>query len=134
MEKCAAAGLKMTEQRRAIIRALEESDDHPSVEALCQRARKTDASVSVATVYRTLGMLEDLGLVLKHDFRDTSARFEVMLDGHHHHHHHLVDTETGEVVEFQNEEIEHLMHKIAEALGYDMVDHTLEIFGHKARK
>lgn len=134
LEKCAEAGLKMTEQRRAILKILEESEDHPSVETVCERARKLDSSISVATVYRTLGLLSELGLVLKHDFKDTSARFEVVPNGEHDHHHHLVDTETGDVVEFVNDEIERLMHKIAADLGYEMVDHTFEIFGHKIRK
>lgn len=97
-------------------------------------ARLIDPSISVATVYRTLSMLADLGLVLKHDFGNSFARFEVKSECDHDHHHHLIDTETGQVIEFQNDEMEKLMHKIAAELGYDMVDHTFEIFGHKTRK
>lgn len=133
VKKCTDAGLKMTDQRRAILKVLETSEDHPSVETVADRARKIDDSISIATVYRTLGMLAELGLVLKHDFKGDYARFEV---NHHHDggcHHHLVDTETGAVVEFENEELEKLVRKIADELGYDMVDHTFEIFGHKKR-
>jgi Fur family transcriptional regulator, ferric uptake regulator len=130
IEKCTEAGLKMTDQRKAILKVLEESEDHPSVETLCERARQADASISIATVYRTLGLLSELGLVLKHDFKDTSARFEV----DHGHHHHLVDTESGEVVEFENDALEALMHKICADLGYEMVDHTFELFGRKIKK
>ena len=134
LEKCAAAGLKITDQRKAILKVLEESADHPSVETVCDRARAVDPSISVATVYRTLGILAELGLVLKHDFGESFARFEIKSEHDHDHHHHLIDTESGEVIEFQNEELEALMHKIATGLGYEMVDHTFEIFGHKIRK
>lgn len=130
LEKCTEAGLKMTDQRKAILKVLEESEDHPSVETVCERARQADASISIATVYRTLSLLSELGLVLKHDFKDSSARFEV----DHGHHHHLVDTESGEVVEFRDPEFERLMHKIAADLGYEVVDHTFELFGRKIKK
>lgn len=133
VQKCIDAGLKMTEQRKVILGVLEDSADHPSVETLSERAKAVDNSISIATVYRTLGLLDELGLVLKHDFGGDYARFEVTPDGHHHHHHHLIDTETGKVVEFQNEELEHLMHKIADELGYEIVDHNFEIFGHKKK-
>lgn len=123
----------MTEQRKVILRVLEDSADHPSVETLSERAKAVDNSISIATVYRTLGLLDELGLVLKHDFGGDYARFEVRPEDHHHHHHHLIDTETGKVVEFQNDELEHLMHKIADELGYEIVDHNFEIFGHKKR-
>ena len=126
----------MTDQRKVIIRVLEESGDHPSVETLCERARTIDSSVSIATVYRTLGLLDELGLVLKHDFGGDTARFEIKPEHEdaHDHHHHLIDTETGQVIEFRNEELEKLTHKIAADLGYEIVDHTFEIFGHKIRK
>lgn len=130
LQKCTEAGLKITDQRKVILKVLEESEDHPSVEMLCERARKVDGSISIATVYRTLGLLNELGLVLKHDFKDTSARFEV----DHGHHYHLVDTETGKVIEFQSEELRALIDKIAADLGYHMVDHTFEMFGHKIQK
>jgi Fur family ferric uptake transcriptional regulator len=134
LQKCAEAGLKMTDQRKAILKVLEDSDDHPSVETVAERARAMDGSISIATVYRTLGLLSELGFVIKHDFKGDFARFEV---NHHHDggcHHHLVDTETGKVVEFENPELEELVSKIAEKLGYEAVDHTFEIFGHKIRK
>lgn len=133
LQKCIDAGLKMTEQRKVILRVLEESDDHPSVEMVCERAKQADASISIATVYRTLGLLDELGLVLKHDFGGTYARFEVTPDHDHDHHHHLVDTETGQVIEFQNDALEHLIHEIAEQLGYDIIDHNIELFGHKKK-
>lgn len=128
------AGLKMTDQRKVILKVLEESGDHPSVENVCERAKKLDESISIATVYRTLGLLDELGLVLKHDFGETYARFEVTPEHEHEHHHHLIDTETGQVIEFQNEELERLTHKIAADLGYDIIEHTFEIFGHKIKK
>lgn len=134
LQKCVDAGLKMTEQRKIILKVLEDSGDHPSVETVCDRAKRLDSSISIATVYRTLGLLDELGMVLKHDFGDTHARFEVKPEQDHEHHHHLIDTETGHVVEFQSEEMEKLIHKIAADLGYEIVDHTFEIFGHKIKK
>lgn len=133
LQKCADAGLKMTEQRRVILRVLEDSADHPSVETVCERAKAIDPSISIATVYRTLGLLDELGLVLKHDFGGAYSRFEVTPDHAHDHHHHLIDTETGKVVEFQNDELETLIHKIADELGYEVIDHNFEIFGHKKK-
>lgn len=132
--KCAEAGLKMTDQRKVILKVLEESGDHPSVDTVCERAKRIDASISIATVYRTLGLLAELGLVVKHDFGGTYARFEVKEEHDHEHHHHLIDTETGQVLEFQSDELEHLIHKIAEGLGYKIIDHTFEIFGKKIKK
>jgi Fur family ferric uptake transcriptional regulator len=134
LQKCIDAGLKMTEQRKAILRVLEDSGDHPSVETVCERAKKLDPSISIATVYRTMGLLDELGLVIKHDFGQTFARFEVKPDHDHDHHHHLVDTETGQVIEFQKPELEAMIHKIAADLGYEIIDHTFEIFGHKIKK
>jgi Fur family transcriptional regulator, ferric uptake regulator len=134
LQKCAEAGLKMTDQRKVILKVLEDSGDHPSVDTVCDRAKKIDPSISIATVYRTLGLLDELGLVIKHDFGETYARFEVKPEHDHGHHHHLIDTETGQVIEFQSEEMEHFIHRIAEELGYEVVDHTFEIFGHKIKK
>ncbi|HYD19375.1 MAG TPA: Fur family transcriptional regulator [Patescibacteria group bacterium] len=132
--KCAEAGLKMTDQRKVILKVLEESGDHPSVDTVCDRAKRVDPSISIATVYRTLGLLAELGLVVKHDFGGTYARFEVKEEHDHEHHHHLIDTETGQVIEFQSDELEAHIHKIAEGLGYKIIDHTFEIFGHKIKK
>lgn len=134
LDKCIQAGLKMTDQRKVILRVLEDSEDHPSVETVSERAKKIDPSISIATVYRTMGLLDELGLVLKHDFGETYARFEIKPEAEHEHHHHLIDTESGQVVEFQNEELEALTHKIARDLGYEIVEHTFEIFGHKIKK
>jgi Fur family ferric uptake transcriptional regulator len=134
LQKCVDAGLKMTDQRKVILKVLEESGDHPSVDTVCERAKKIDASVSIATVYRTLGLLDELGLVIKHGFGGDSARFEVRPEQEHDHHHHLVDTETGKVIEFRDDELERLTHKIAQDLGYEIICHTFEIFGRKIKK
>lgn len=129
-EKCAQAGLKMTGQRKVILKVLDEADDHPSVELVYERAKEIDSSISIATVYRTLNLLDELDLVIRHEFQEGYSRFEVNWD----HHHHLVDLETGEVVEFQNDELETLKEKIAEDLGYELVDHRLELYGKKLTK
>lgn len=129
-QKCSQAGLKMTGQRRIILQVLEEAVDHPSVESVYERAREIDASISIATVYRTLNLLDELDLVIKHEFQEGYARYEVNWD----HHHHLVDLETGEVVEFQNDELEILKEKIARELGYKLIDHRLELYGKKIKK
>lgn len=129
-QKCSQAGLKMTGQRKVILQVLEEAEDHPSVEAVYERAKEIDSSISIATVYRTLNLLDELDLVIRHEFQEGYSRYEVNWD----HHHHLVDLETGEVIEFQNEELERIKHKIAEELGYDLVDHRLELYGKKLKK
>lgn len=129
-QKCAEAGLKMTGQRRVILKVLDESTDHPSVEDVYERAKKLDDSVSIATVYRTLSLLDELDLVIRHEFQEGYSRYEVNWD----HHHHLIDLESGEVIEFQNAELEKLKVKIARDLGYDLVDHRLELYGKKIKK
>lgn len=129
-QKCSQAGLKMTGQRKVILQVLEEAVDHPSVESVYERAKEIDASISIATVYRTLNLLDELDLVIKHEFQEGYARYEVNWD----HHHHLVDLETGEVVEFQNDELEVLKEKIARELGYKLIDHRLELYGKKLKK
>ncbi len=126
-QRCIEAGLKMTEQRRLVLRVLSESDDHPSVETVFQRAREADSSISIATVYRTLHLLSEMELVQRHDFNDSFSRFELNLE----HHHHMIDLETGEVLEFQNDELELLKLKISDELGYELVDHRLELYGRK---
>lgn len=125
--KCVSAGLKMTEQRRAILQVLHDASDHPSVETVYHRAKERDPSVSIATVYRTLKLLDQLHLVQKHDFKAAFARFETNTE----HHHHLVDVESGAVIEFQDQQLEQLKSKIAERLGYDLVDDMLELYGRK---
>ena len=129
-EKCAQAGLKMTGQRRVILKVLGQAEDHPSVEDVYDRAKGIDSSISIATVYRTLSLLDELDLVMKHEFQEGYCRYEVNED----HHHHLVDLETGRVVEFQNEELEALKEKIARDLGYELVDHRLELYGKKLKE
>lgn len=129
-QKCSQAGLKMTGQRKVILKVLEEASDHPSVEDVYERAKEIDSSISIATVYRTLSLLDEMDLVIRHEFQEGYSRYEVNWD----HHHHLVDLETGQVIEFQNEELERLKEKIAEELGYELVDHRLELYGKKIKK
>ncbi|MCB1783079.1 MAG: transcriptional repressor [Alphaproteobacteria bacterium] len=129
-QRCAEAGLKMTGQRRVILKVLDDSQDHPSVEEVYDRAKKIDSSISIATVYRTLSLLDELDLVMRHEFQEGYSRYEVNVD----HHHHLVDLETGKVIEFQNEELEKLKAKIARDLGYELIDHRLELYGKKIKK
>lgn len=128
-QRCVDAGLKMTGQRRVILQVLGNAEDHPSVEDVYDRAKALDSSVSIATVYRTLSLLDELELVVRHEFQEGYARYEVNSD----HHHHLVDLETGQVVEFQNDELEKLKEKIAHDLGYELVDHRLELYGKKLK-
>lgn len=130
VQRCANAGLKMTGQRKVILKVLDEAEDHPSVETVYDRARKIDDSISIATVYRTLNLLDEMDLVVRHEFKESFSRFEVNME----HHHHLIDLESGEVVEFQNEELERMKEKIAEELGYDLIDHRLELYGRKRRQ
>lgn len=129
-ERCAKAGLKMTGQRKTILQVLEDSSDHPSVEDVYERAKEIDSSISIATVYRTLNLLDELDLVIRHEFQEGYSRYEVNWD----HHHHLIDLETGKVIEFQNDELEKLKEKIAKELGYQLVDHRLELYGKKLKK
>ena len=129
-ERCAEAGLKMTGQRKIILRVLDEAEDHPAVETVYDRARALDPSISMATVYRTLNLLDELNLVVRHEFNENFARYETNTD----HHHHLIDVESGAVIEFQNEEIEQMKQRIAHDLGYDLVECRLELYGRKIRK
>lgn len=123
---CIDKGLRMTEQRRTIARVLSASDDHPDAEELHRRANALDASISLATVYRTVKLFEESGIIERHDFRDGRSRFEEVPAEHHDH---LIDIRTGDVVEFQNAEIERLQEFIARELGYQLVDHRLELYG-----
>lgn len=129
-KKCVERGLRLTEQRRVIARVLSDSDDHPDAEELYARAAQIDPKISLATVYRTVRLFSDAGIIETHDFRDGRARYE-SADADHHDH--LIDVQSGEVIEFVNDEIEALQHKIAEQLGYDLVDHRLELYGRKKR-
>ena len=127
-DKCAEKGLRMTGQRRTIARVLSESHDHPDAEALYRRASRIDPKISLATVYRTVKLFDDAGIIESHDFGDGRARYEAADEDHHDH---LIDVQSGEVIEFVDEEIEKLQHLIAERLGYELVDHRLELFGRK---
>jgi Fur family ferric uptake transcriptional regulator len=124
--KCQERGLKMTEQRRIIARVLSDSADHPDVELLYQRAHEIDSRISIATVYRTVRLLEESGIIERHDFGDGRARYE---EAGEEHHDHLIDLKTGRVIEFTNKEIEKLQEIVAEQLGYKLVDHRLELYG-----
>lgn len=123
---CAERGLKMTDQRRVIARVLSEASDHPDVEAVHRRATAIDPNISIATVYRTVRLFEEAGILAKHDFGDGRARYEETPDEHHDH---LIDIQSGKVVEFHNDEIEELQRKIAEKAGYRLVGHRLELYG-----
>lgn len=125
-ELCAEKGLRMTEQRRIVARVLENSEDHPDVEELYRRASEIDPRISIATVYRTVKLLEDVNIIERHDFRDGRSRYEAAQEDHHDH---LIDLKSGEVVEFHSEEIERLQEQIAEKLGFRLVDHRLELYG-----
>lgn len=122
---CASKGMRMTEQRRVIARVLAESEDHPDVEELYRRCAKVDDRISISTVYRTVRLFEDAGIIEKHDFRDGRARYEASSEAHHDH---LINLRTGEVIEFQSEEIERLQAEVARKLGYKLIDHRLELY------
>lgn len=124
-EACTARGMRMTDQRRVIAQVLEAATDHPDVEELYRRASTVDPRISLSTVYRTVNLFEEAGLVTKHDFKDGRARFELIPDEHHDH---LIDIRSGKVIEFRNEEIEAIQEVIARKLGYRLVDHRLELY------
>jgi Fur family ferric uptake transcriptional regulator len=123
---CVDKGLRMTEQRRVIARVLSEAEDHPDAEDLYRRASAVDPHISIATVYRTVKLFEDAGILERHDFRDGRSRYEEVSESHHDH---LIDVATGSVIEFRNEEIERLQRRVAEELGFELVDHRLELYG-----
>lgn len=123
---CIEKGMRMTDQRRVIARVLSASVDHPDVEELFQRATAVDSNISIATVYRTIRLFEEAGILERHDFGDGRARYEQVSDNHHDH---LIDVETRRVIEFKNSEIERLQRQIAEELGFRLVDHRLELYG-----
>lgn len=122
---CVEKGLRMTDQRRVIARILSEAEDHPDAEELHRRAAAEDDRISLATVYRTVRLFEEAGIIERHDFRDGRARYEEASDDHHDH---LIDLRSGEVIEFVNEEIERLQEAVARKLGYRLVDHRLELY------
>jgi Fur family ferric uptake transcriptional regulator len=123
---CAEKGLRITEQRRVIARVLSESEDHPDVEAVHARSSAIDPHISIATVYRTVRLFEEAGILERHDFGDGRSRFEAAAEAHHDH---LIDVESGTVIEFVDEELETLQRRIAERLGFRLVDHRMELYG-----
>ena len=123
-QKCLAKGVKLTEQRKTIAKIMSDSQDHPDVDELYRRASKIDSKISIATVYRTVKLFEEAGIVAKHDFKGGKARYEELNEGHHDH---LIDIKTGEIIEFVDDEIEKLQQKVAEKYGYKLVDHKLEL-------
>lgn len=125
-DACLAKGMRMTDQRRVIARVLEAATDHPDVEELYRRASAVDPHISLATVYRTVKLFEDAGVIARHDFGAGRSRYEAIPDEHHDH---LIDLRTGKVIEFRNQDIERLQKAIAESLGFRLVDHRLELFG-----
>ena len=129
--KCIRKGLRLTDQRKLIAKTMSESEDHPDVDELYQKVSKLDSKISIATVYRTVKLFEEAGIVAKHDFKGNKARYEQASEEHHDH---LIDINTGEITEFVNEDIEKLQKKVAEKLGYKLVDHRLELYGSKIKK
>jgi Fur family ferric uptake transcriptional regulator len=125
-ELCAEKGMRMTDQRRVIARILQDSDDHPDVEELYRRSSKVDPRISISTVYRTVKLFEDEGIIERHDFRDGRSRYETVPEEHHDH---MIDLNTGNVIEFQSAEIEALQERIARELGFRLVGHRLELYG-----
>ncbi len=131
IDRCKAQGLKMTERRRVVARVIGDAEDHPDVEELYARAVKLDPNISLATVYRTVKLFEESGILEKHEFGDGRARYE---DAERDHHDHLIDVNSGEVIEFVDPEIEALQEKIAARLGYRLIGHRLELLGVSNRK
>ena len=135
-QKCLAKGVKLTDQRRIIAKIISDSkseygeSDHPDVDELYSRVSKVDPKISIATVYRTVKLFEEAGILTKHDFKGGKARYEAMIESHHDH---LIDIKTGEIIEFVDDEIEKLQKKVAEKYGYKLVDHKLELYGVKKK-
>ena len=131
IEKCEKKGVRLTDQRKLIAKVMSSSDDHPDVDELHKRVTKLDSKISIATVYRTVKLFEEAGIVAKHDFKGNKARYEKASEEHHDH---LIDINTGEITEFVNEDIEKLQQQVAEKLGYKLIDHRLELYGSKIKK
>ena len=129
--KCIKKGVRLTDQRKLVAKVMSGSDDHPDVDELHKRVTKLDSKISIATVYRTVKLFEEAGIVAKHDFKGNKARYEQATQEHHDH---LIDINTGEITEFVNEDIEKLQKQVAEKLGYKLVDHRLELYGSKIKK
>ena len=129
--KCIKRGVRLTDQRKLVAKVMSESADHPDVDELHKRVNKLDAKISIATVYRTVKLFEEAGILAKHDFKGNKSRYEQAPQEHHDH---LIDINTGEIIEFVNEDIEKLQKQVAEKLGYKLVDHRLELYGSKIKK
>ena len=129
-QKCIKKGVKLTEQRKIIAKVMSEANDHPDVDELYNRVLKLDSKISIATVYRTVKLFEEFGILTKHEFKGGKARYEQLNESHHDH---LIDIKSGEIIEFVDQEIEKLQKKVAEKYGYDLVDHKLELYGVKKK-
>ena len=129
--KCKEKGVRLTDQRKLIAKVMSDSSDHPNVDDLHKRVTKIDPKVSIATVYRTVKLFEEAGIVAKHDFKGGKARYEELSEKHHDH---LIDIKTGEIIEFVDDEIEKQQKKVSEELGYRLVDHRLELYGVRIKK
>ena len=130
-QKCINKGVKLTDQRKIVAKVMSESHDHPDVDELYNRVSKIDSKISIATVYRTVKLFEESGILTKHEFKGRKARYEELNEGHHDH---LIDIKSGEIIEFVDYEIEKLQKKVAEKLGYKLVDHRLELYASKIKK
>ena len=129
-QKCIKKGVKLTDQRKIIAKVMSEANDHPNVDELYNRVFKIDSKISIATVYRTVKLFEEFGILAKHEFKGGKARYEQLSESHHDH---LIDVKSGEIIEFVDQEIEKLQKKVAEKYGYDLVDHKLELYGVKKK-
>jgi Fur family transcriptional regulator, ferric uptake regulator len=130
-EKCKTKGVRLTDQRKIIAEVMSEATDHPDVDELHKRVNKIDKKISIATVYRTVKLFEESGIVEKHDFKGGKARYEQAPEEHHDH---LIDINSGKIIEFVDKDIEILQNKVAQKLGYRLVDHKLELYGSKIKK
>ena len=130
VQKCLAKGVKLTDQRKTIAKVMNESNDHFNVDELYNRVSKFNSKISIATVYRTVKLFEESGILTKHEFKDDKTRYEELNEGHHDH---LIDIKSGEIIEFIDEEIERLQKKVADKYGYELVDHKLELYGVKKK-
>ena len=130
-QKCIAKNVKLTDQRKIIAKVMSDSSDHPDVDELYKRVSKIDTKISIATIYRTVKLFEEAGIIAKHDFKGGKARYEELSESHHDH---LIDIKTGEIIEFVDDEIEKLQKKVAEKYGYELADHKLELYGIKKNK
>ncbi len=129
-QKCIKKRVKLTDQRKIIAKVMSEANDHPNIDELYNRVSKIDSKISIATVYRTVKLFEEFGILAKHEFKGGKARYEQLNESHHDH---LIDIKSGEIIEFVDQEIEKLQKKVAEKYGYDLVDHKLELYGVKKK-